>query len=78
LLSPHGYCAIASTIYGDVYFVKTNENEDEIVLASHDEIYEGQEIGELTKGVKTTAKSFDEFLNAFKGKRLAKSYYDIE
>ena len=78
LLSPHGYCAIASTIYGDIYCIKTSEGEDQIVLASHDEISKGQELNELTQKVKIIGKSFYEFLDAFKGKRLVKSYYDIE
>lgn len=78
LLSPYGYCVVASTIYGDVYCIKTNEGEDEVILASHDEIYEGQEIGELTKGIKKTGKSFYEFLDSFKDKKLVKSYYDFD
>ena len=77
LLSPHGYCAIASTLFGDVYFLKTKGNEDQIVLASHDEIHEGQQIEELTKRLKTVAKSFAEFLNAFKAEGLPQSYYDV-
>ena len=44
LLSPFGYSVIASTIEGDVYCIRYTANEYSIVLASHDEIYEGQEL----------------------------------
>ena len=58
--------------------VKTNQDGDQIVLASHDEIDEGQEIGDLMRGVKEIGKSLYEFLDAFKSNKLVKSYYDIE
>lgn len=78
LLSPHGYCAVASTIYGDIYCVKSEDNGDVVVLASHDEIYEGQEMEKLMLGVRGIEMNFFQFLNAFATGGLVKSFYDVK
>ena len=78
LLTPLGFFVVASTIEGDVYCIKKESNDYKIILASHDEIYEGQEAEEILSGTKEVSKSFSDFLNSFVERRLVASYYDLE
>ncbi len=77
LLTPLGFCVIASTIEGDVYCIKKELTDYKIVIASHDEIYEGQETEEILSGIKDVSKSFTDFLNSFVDRKLVASYYDL-
>ncbi len=78
ILAPFGFCVIASTIEGDVYCIRKTIKDYFIVIASHDEIYEGQNVEEIMKATKEVAKTFPDFLNAFIRKKLVVSFYDIE
>jgi hypothetical protein len=78
LLTPLGFCVVASTIEGDVYCIKNEVTTYKIVLASHDEIYEGQETEEILSGTKEVSKSLTDFLNSFIEGKLVVSYYDLE
>lgn len=77
LLTPLGFCVIASTIEGDVYCIKNELDDYKIVIGSHDEIYEGQEREEILSGTKEVSKRFIDFLNSFVERKLVASYYDI-
>lgn len=78
LLTALGFCVIASTIEGDVYCILKELNDYKIIIASHDEIYEGQELEEIMDGTKEVAKTYYDFLNFFAGRRLVASFYDLE
>gem|GEM_PF-1873688 len=78
LLTPLGFCVIASTIEGDVYCIQNIVTDYKIVIASHDEIYEGQETEELLSATKEVSINFIDFLNSFIEGKLVVSYYDLE
>lgn len=78
LLTALGFCVIASTIEGDVYCIKKELNDYKIVIASHDEIYEGQETEEILSGTREVSKTFIDFLNSFVEQKLPAGYYDFE
>lgn len=78
ILTPLGFCAIASTIEGDVYCIRRTINNYSIVIASHDEIYEGQSVEETLNGTKQVAETLPDFLNAFVQQELVVSFYDLE
>lgn len=78
LLTPLGFCVVATTIEGDVYCIKNQVTDYKIVIASHDEIYEGQETEEILSGTKEVSKTFTDFLNFFVEGKLVTSYYDFE
>ena len=78
LLKPLGFCVIASTIEGDVYCVSKKENNYVMTIASHDEIYEGQNVEEIIVGTKQVFETFIDFLNAFVRQELVPSFYDID
>lgn len=73
-----GFCVVASTIEGDVYCIQKAMNDYFIVIASHDEIYEGQGVDEMLNGTKQVVKTFADFLNAFVRQELVVSFYDLE
>ena len=78
ILSPLGFCVVASTIEGDVYCIRNSTNDYDIVIASHDEIYEGQSMDETLNGTKPITKTFGDFINAFVQQELVASFYDLE
>lgn len=78
ILTLLGFCVVASTIEGDVYCIRKTTNNYFVVIASHDEIYEGQSMQEIVDGTKQVAKTFADFLNAFVQQELVVSFYDIE
>jgi hypothetical protein len=78
ILTPLGFCVIASTIEGDVYCIRNTINDYSIVIAGHDEIYEGQSLEETLNGTKHVAKTLADFLNAFVEKKLVVSFYDLK
>jgi len=78
ILTPLGFCVIASTIDGDVYCIRKTTDNYFIVIASHDEIYEGLNTEEIMNGTTQVAKTFADFLNAFVRQELVASFYDFE
>jgi hypothetical protein len=77
LLTPLGFCVVASTIEGDVYCIQKDLDDYRMVIASHDEIYEGQETEEILSGTKEVSKTFSDFLKSFVELKLVASYYDL-
>ncbi len=78
ILTPLGFCVIASTIEGDVYCIHKTKNDYSILIASHDEIYEGLSLEEVMNGTRQVAKTFADFLNAFVQQKLVISFYDLD
>jgi hypothetical protein len=78
ILSPLGFCVVASTVEGDVYCIRKQPNNYSIVIASHDEIYEGQNLDETLNGTKQIVETFADFLNAFVRHELVVSFFDVE
>ena len=78
LLTPLGCCVIASTDQGDVYCIRKSLNNYNIILASHDEIFEGLHEKEIFDRTRLITHSFYDFLKLFIEKELAASYYDLE
>ena len=78
LLTPLGFCVIATTIEGDVYCINNTSSLYNIVIASHDEIYEGQEVDEILKGTRQIADTLNDFLNLFAEQKLNSSFYSPE
>ena len=76
ILNPHGYCVIASTIFGDVYCIYNKNNEYSICIASHDEIDEETEY--FQDKVIFITNSFQDFLHRFIEGQLVSEYYDLK
>ena len=78
ILTPLGFCVVASTVEGDIYCIRKTTNDYSIVIASHDEIYEGLNESEILNGTKPVVKTFSDFFKAYVQRELAVSYYDLE
>lgn len=74
-----GYCVIASTLYGDVYCIKRNDNlnDSNVFIASHDEIYEGLDNNQIQSSMISVCNSFTNFLEMFLNEDLAVNYYEL-
>lgn len=80
VIAPLGYIVIATTLTGDTFCLNLNNTKDkpEIVIASHDEIYEGAKEEEIKAGIITISDSFLDFLNRFAEGNLPSDFYDFE
>lgn len=61
LLTPFGCCVITSTYLGDVYCIREILNKYSIILASHDEIFDGQMEKEIFDHTRLITHSFYDF-----------------
>jgi hypothetical protein len=75
-----GYRVIGSTIIGDAYCIDLNsvdsDGQSNVVLASHDEIYEDASETEIRAGIAEVADTFREFLRRLAAADLPLSFYD--
>ena len=77
-LFPFGYRVIATTLYGDVLVINSNEENGPVYIACHDEIEEGANEEEIKNKIIEIASSFEDFLDKFTNKEILSSYYDYE
>jgi hypothetical protein len=75
---PFGYRVIATTLYGDVLVVNSNEENGPVNIASHDEIEEDTKEEEIKDKIIKIANSFEDFLAKFTNKDIKSRYYDYE
>ena len=81
IIAPMGYRVIADTVFGDAYCIDLNSIDSDgqpgVVLAGHDEIFEGATEDEIRAAIVEITDTFREFLRRFASKDLAQYIYDI-